>query len=237
MSVADVIAEQPAPSMPAHQRELRRRRRRRGRSSWTRKLAKLDWFGIFGAAGDVASVADVFGGWFGWGGEERRLSTGGIDWQSGKGAEADDAIHNWMNKHLVEVEGSMEPNLKSETLTHPADEIEDALTEGFEEFVENHREEIVTKLREIKEKQAATDAVVSKVESHMDGGTGLADARSSSILVGGVFSLLGMAAFFVATRSGFQQARLYLASHHHSGLQQARVELGSQPIDEEHRVE
>jgi len=231
MSAANATPAQPEPSSThGNERQLLS-------FGWVFRLAKyVPWKLVFATIGhldELASVADLFGGF-----DERRLSTGSIDWHSGKGAKADGAIHHWVHLHTVEIEDLMEPSLKAETLTHTPMEIDNALSEAFEEFAEEHPGEIAQTLRGSKD----TDSVVSKVESQVgsDGAKRLPDATKTynpSILVTGVFSLAGMTVLFVAARSGFQRARLGLSTQHSDGLQRARLDLASQHAELESVIE
>jgi hypothetical protein len=127
---------------------------------------------------------------------------GVIDWHSEEAIEADGFIHRYMREHMTEIEDIMEPDMKAETLKHTPQEIEDALSNSYEHFIEEHRAEFAEEVE--KHSKADPISLVGLPESdHVVEATGAKKLFSPTTAgIAGMLSLAGMTVFAVArTRS------------------------------------
>merc|ERR1712083_1287455 len=119
--------------------------------------------------------------------------------------EADGFIHRYMREHMTEIEDSMEPDMKAETLKHTPQEIEDALSNSYEHFIEENRAKFAEEIKKHSEADESL-AATSLVELQDS------DQSTSPEVAKKGFSLTGMTVLFAVARSRSQRASVDPAS-------------------------
>jgi len=147
---------------------------------------------------------------------DRRLleGEGAIDWHSEKAVEADGLIHRYMREHMTEIEDRMEPDMKAETLKHTPQEIEDALSNSYEHFIEENRAKILEGIKKHEADRVNLDLLPES--DHVAESTGPEGAKKKFSVttagIAGMLSLAGMTVLFAVARTRLPRASVDPAS-------------------------
>jgi len=184
---------------------------------WWAWVALVPWWKIAG----VISVTYESGRLFYWlaDGRKRRgrrllEGDGVIDWHSEEALEADGFIHRYMREHMTEIEDSMEPDMKAETLKHTPQEIEDALSNSYEHFIEENRAKILEGIKKHEADRVNLDLLPES--DHVAESTGPEGAKKKFSVttagIAGMLSLAGMTVLFAVARTRLPRASVDPAS-------------------------
>lgn len=150
-------------------------------------------------------------------GWDRRLTESGsvlhVNWHANAETnKADAEIHKYMHDHLEELENKMSPKMKKESLEkHTPLEVENALTVGFEHYVEDHLAEVHEMNQKYQNKMEMLgdnfdDQMAKQVKVEPETVKkvlGKVPIGSLAMMISGMLAVVGMT--LLATRSSLRQ--------------------------------